>query len=105
MYHAMSHVVLTRAVTSNQSELDRSAERAPDDRGKIRAVATATTFALVDPRGDRVPNAIMPQCTLGAIPSKVWMSIHLLVGVFRFGYTGGPGGVRVDDRTDQARRR
>ncbi|SIO57672.1 hypothetical protein SAMN05444166_5459 [Singulisphaera sp. GP187] len=66
-------------------------------------VVDGVPFALVDPQGDRVPNAVMLHSPLGAIPPKMPMStelpvnatakaIHLLGGVSVFGYPAGRAG-------------
>ena len=60
-------------------------------------------FALVDPQGDRTPNAVMLHSPIGAIPPKMPKSvslpvnstaraIHLLSGVAVFGFPAGREG-------------
>ena len=60
-------------------------------------------FALVDPQGDRVPNAVMLRSTFGTIPPKMprevslpvnatARAIHFLGGVSVFGFPAGREG-------------
>ncbi len=66
-------------------------------------VFNGVPFALVDPQGDRVPNAIMLRSTFGTIPPKMpnevslpvnskVKTIHLLSGMSIFGYPAGREG-------------
>ena len=66
-------------------------------------VVDGVPFALVDPQGDRVPNAVMLQGTFGTIPPKMpkevslpvnatAKAIHLLGGVSVFGFPAGREG-------------
>lgn len=66
-------------------------------------VFNGVPFALVDPQGDRVPNAIMLRSTFGTIPPKMpnevslpvnskAKTIHLLSGMSIFGYPAGREG-------------
>lgn len=66
-------------------------------------VVDGVPFALVDPQGDRVPNAVMLWSTFGTIPSKMpkevslpvnatAKAIHLLGGVSVFGFPAGREG-------------
>ena len=72
-------------------------------------VVDGVPFALVDPQGDRVPNAVMLHGPIGTIPPKMPKSvslpvnataraIHLLSGVSIFGIPGRARGDRLDDR-------
>ncbi|AGA27057.1 PVC-type heme-binding CxxCH protein [Singulisphaera acidiphila] len=66
-------------------------------------VVDGVPFALVDPQGDRVPNAVMLQSTFGTIPPRMpkevslpvnatARAIHLLSGVSIFGFPAGREG-------------
>ena len=66
-------------------------------------VVDGVPFALVDPQGDRVPNAVMLQGGFGTIPPKMpkevslpvnatARAIHLLSGVSIFGFPAGREG-------------
>jgi uncharacterized protein len=66
-------------------------------------VVDGVPFALIDPQGDRVPNAVMLQGTFGTIPPKMprevslpvnatARAIHLLGGVSVFGFPAGREG-------------
>ncbi len=66
-------------------------------------VFNGVPFALVDPQGDRVPNAVMLRSTFGTIPPKMpnevslpvnatAKAIHLLSGMSIFGYPAGREG-------------
>jgi putative membrane-bound dehydrogenase-like protein len=66
-------------------------------------VVDGVPFALVDPQGDRVPNAVMLQGGFGAIPTQMpkevslpvnatAKAIHLLSGVSIFGFPAGREG-------------
>jgi putative membrane-bound dehydrogenase-like protein len=66
-------------------------------------VVDGVPFALVDPQGDRVPNAVMLRSTFGTIPPTMpkevslpvnarAKAIHLLGGVSIFGFPGGREG-------------
>jgi uncharacterized protein len=66
-------------------------------------VVDGVPFALVDPQGDRVPNAVMLRSTFGTIPPKMpkevslpvnatARAIHLLSGVSIFGFPAGREG-------------
>ncbi len=66
-------------------------------------VVDGVPFALVDPQGDRVPNAVMLQSSFGTIPPRMpkevslpvnapARAIHLLSGVSIFGFPAGREG-------------
>ena len=79
-------------------------------------VVDGVPFALVDPQGDRVPNAVMLYGPIGTIPPKMPRSvslpvnstaraIHFLERRVRLRIPGRPRGDRLDDRPHQVRGR
>ena len=99
---------LRKAATVNTTQPMLS--DSPADNARIRfddwglKVVEGVPFALVDPQGDRVPNAVMLRggmrgMPLGKLPTSVSLpvnasakAIHLLGGVSAFGHPGGQAG-------------
>ena len=79
-------------------------------------IVDGVPFVLVDPQGDRTPNAVMLHGPIGTIPPKMPKSvslpvnatakaIHLLSGVTGWGFPAGREGTRLDDRPPPLRGR